>query len=115
MADRKSLLFLCEPPPGATARKPASIGRRYSRRVPYCVQPGTVSKGRETFNCAGILAGRHEHDAPSNSWFVIVRFVLHGWLQHSAATSHDSAYRISAPQGSAAPGLRPPLTRQTTH
>ncbi|SAL61374.1 hypothetical protein AWB66_03534 [Caballeronia telluris] len=39
------------------------------------------------------------------------RFVPHGWLQHSAATSHAPAYRFKAPQGCAAPGSRPPLTR----
>src|ERR1700733_400228 len=39
------------------------------------------------------------------------RFVLHGWLQHSAATSHAPACRFTAPQGFAAPGSRPPLTR----
>jgi putative transposase len=44
MADRKSLLLLCELPSGGTARKPASVGRSYSRRVPNCVQPGTVPK-----------------------------------------------------------------------
>ncbi|MGF6727332.1 hypothetical protein P3T43_006724, partial [Paraburkholderia sp. GAS41] len=44
-----------------------------------------------------------------------VRFVSHGWLPHSAATSHTQAYRFEAPQGFAAPGSRPPLTRQTTH
>jgi len=36
-------------------------------------------------------------------------------LQHSAATSHAPAYRFKAPQGFAAPGSRPPLTRQTAH
>src|SRR6185437_9491917 len=44
-----------------------------------------------------------------------VRFVSHGWLPHSAATSHTRAYRFRAPQGFAAPGSRPPLTHQTTH
>lgn len=42
-------------------------------------------------------------------------FVSHGWLPHSAATSHGSAYQFWAPQGFASPGLRPSLTRQTTH
>ena len=40
-------------------------------------------------------------------------FVLRGWLPHSAATSHGSAYQFWAPQGFATPGLRPSLTRQT--
>jgi len=30
--------------------------------------------------------------------------VLRGWLPHSAATNHDSAYQFWAPQGSASPG-----------
>ncbi|WP_235026129.1 hypothetical protein, partial [Caballeronia arationis] len=44
-----------------------------------------------------------------------VHFVLHGWLQQSAATSHAPACRLKAHQGFVAPGSRPPLTRETAH
>src|SRR5439155_12322191 len=47
--------------------------------------------------------------AASNSWFVIIRLVLHGWLQHSAATSHELSLSNQCASRVRCAGLTPAL------
>src|SRR5258708_2799272 len=87
----------------------------YANRLPATKSTAIVSSVPKSTPCTyhGALIPK----AASNSWvwFVIVRLVLQGWLPHSAATSPAPAYLPNARQVFASPGLRPHLTRQSTH